>query len=202
MKPRVLLVHGLWMHAPALYFWARQLRKAGYRPETFSYRSLLQTPETAMARLRKAALAEPGSHIVAHSLGGLLAIQAMADCPDYQGRIVCVGSPLAGSQVVRQYAGTPLGYMAGRSVSLLSEGLKAVPDSLHVSVIAGTKAQGLGQFVHRFNEPNDGSVALSETQIPGLQRHVTVNASHSGQLFSKVVVDSIQSLLNKNDRVP
>lgn len=197
MAARVLLVHGLWMHAPVLYFWARQLRKAGYRPETFSYRSLLQTPETAMSRLRDAALAEPGTHIVAHSLGGLLALKAMADCPAFYGRIVCVGSPLAGSQVVRQYAGTPLGYMAGRSVSLLSEGLKAVPDGLQVSVIAGSKAAGLGRVVHRFAEPNDGSVALSETRIPGLQRHVTVDVSHSGQLFSKVVAETVQLLLEQ-----
>jgi pimeloyl-ACP methyl ester carboxylesterase len=195
MAARVLLVHGLWMHAPVLYYWARQLHLVGYRPKTFSYRSLLQTPETAMSRLRDAALAESDTHIVAHSLGGLLAIKAMADCPQFTGRIICVGSPLAGSQVVRQYAGTPLGYMAGRSVSLLSEGLKAVPESLHVSVIAGTKAQGLGRFVHRFNEPNDGSVALSETQIPGLRRHVTVHSSHSGQLFSKAVAEQVVALL-------
>jgi len=32
MKARVLLVHGLWMHAPALFYWARQLRRAGFKP--------------------------------------------------------------------------------------------------------------------------------------------------------------------------
>jgi hypothetical protein len=195
MPPRVLLVHGLWMHAPVLTFWARQLHSAGFRAETFSYHSFLQTPETAMARLRAAALCEPGTCIVAHSLGGLLAIKAMADCPVFSGRIICVGSPLAGSQVVRQYARTPLGYMAGRSVGLLSKGLQAVPDGLHVSAIAGTNPKGLGRFVHHFGELNDGSVALSETRIPGLHRHVTVHSSHSGQLFSQVVVDAVVGLL-------
>ena len=78
MAPRVLLVHGLWMHAPALAYWARGLRRAGFRPVLFSYRSLLQAPETAMARLRAVALAEPDTHILAHSLGGLVSVKALA----------------------------------------------------------------------------------------------------------------------------
>jgi pimeloyl-ACP methyl ester carboxylesterase len=195
MGTRVLLVHGLWMHAPVLLYWARQLRAKGFQPEYFSYRSLLQTPEVAMARLRQTALAEPETHIVAHSLGGLLVIKAMADCPEYRGRVVCVGSPLAGSQVVRHHARTPLGFAAGRSVALLSNGLKEVPEGLHVSAIAGTNPKGLGRFVHRFGEVNDGSVALSETHIPGLYRHVTVHSSHSGQLFSKAVAEQVVALL-------
>ncbi|WP_297799903.1 alpha/beta hydrolase [Arenimonas sp. GDDSR-1] len=197
MGRRILLVHGLWMHAPALYFWARQLREAGYRPQYFSYRSLLQSPEQAIARLRETALAEPDTDILAHSLGGLIAVEAMAGCPSFRGRILCVGSPLAGSQVVRRYRNTPLGVLAGRSTTLLSRGFTQIPEGLDVSVIAGTDPKGLGRFVHRFDAQNDGSVALSETRIPGLQRHVSVPVSHSGQLFSKAVMTQVLALLNR-----
>ena len=197
MARRVLLVHGLWMHAPVLYYWARQLRAAGYRPQYFSYRSLLQHPERATARLRAAAMAEPGTDIVAHSLGGLIALEALAGCPDFGGRILCVGSPLAGSRVVRRYRSTPLGVLAGRSTALLSRGFSQVPEGLDVAVIAGTDSKGLGRFVHRFDETNDGSVAVSETRIPGLRRHVNVPVSHSGQLFSKAVAGHILDLLNR-----
>lgn len=197
MGRRVLLVHGLWMHAPALYFWARQLRAAGYRPQYFSYRSLLQSPEHAVARLREAVLAEPDTDIVAHSLGGLIAVEAMIGCTPFHGRILCVGSPLAGSQVVRRYRNTPLGVLAGRSTALLSRGFTQIPDGLDVSVIAGTDPKGLGRFVHRFDAENDGSVALAETRIPGLQRHVSVPVSHSGQLFSKAVMAQVLALLNR-----
>ncbi|MFY8061297.1 MAG: esterase/lipase family protein [Arenimonas sp.] len=199
MARRVLLVHGLWMHAPALYYWARQLRAAGYRTQYFSYRSLLQHPERAVALLREAVLAEPETDILAHSLGGLIAVEAMTGCAPFRGRILCVGSPLAGSQVVRRYRNTPLGFLAGRSTALLSRGFTQVPDGLDVSVIAGTDPKGLGRFVHRFDETNDGSVALSETRIPGLQTHLTVPVSHSGQLFSKTVMKQVLTLLNRED---
>lgn len=148
-----------------------------------------------MARLRTVVSAEPGTHIVAHSLGGLMAIRAMADGPNYHGRIVCLGSPLSGSQVVRHYLGTPVAALAGRSGRLLGAGLSAIPDGLDVSVIAGTDPYGLGGMLHHFNEPNDGSVALSETQIPGLRQHVIVAASHSGLLFSKAAVIAALALL-------
>jgi pimeloyl-ACP methyl ester carboxylesterase len=199
MARRVLLVHGLWMHAPALYYWARQLRTAGYRTQYFSYRSLLQHPERAVVLLREAVLAEPETDILAHSLGGLIAVEAMTGCAPFRGRILCVGSPLAGSQVVRRYRNTPLGFLAGRSTALLSRGFTQVPDGLDVSVIAGTDPKGLGRFVHRFDETNDGSVALSETRIPGLHTHLTVPVSHSGQLFSKTVMKQVLTLLNRED---
>jgi hypothetical protein len=195
MKSRVLLVHGLWMHAPALYFWKKELRKAGFEAEYFSYKSMLQSPELAFARLRTLALARPNTHILAHSLGGLIAVNALASS-EFKGQIICVGTPLAGSQVVRHYATTALGSLAGRSAALLCAGLTHIPEGLQVSVIAGTKPKGLGQLFHRFSEPNDGSVALSETQIPGLAQHVTVCASHSGQLFSDEVVNKAIELLS------
>ena len=190
MAPRVILVHGLWMRAPALMYWARGLRKAGFEPVHFSYRTLRQSPDTAMRRLRELVMQQPDSHILAHSLGGLIAVKALADCPAFTGRIVCVGSPLAGSQVVRHYAGTALANVTGHSTALLADGLDAIPDGLSVSVIAGTEPLGLGRLLHRFSEDNDGSVALSETRIPGLHRHVTVPVSHSGQLLSKAVLDA------------
>ena len=195
MKPRVLLVHGLWMNAPSLFFWAKQLRVAGYRPICFSYKSLLHAPEHSMARLRAAALAEPNTHILAHSLGGLVALKAMADCTDFNGNIICVGSPLTGSQVVRRYAATPLSKLAGRNLALLGAGIDVVPDGLRVIAIAGTKAQGLGRVFHRFSEPNDGTVTVSETQVPGLAAHIQVHASHSGQLFSRKVMTQVLGIL-------
>lgn len=200
MAQRVILVHGLWMRAPVLAYWARGLRKAGFDPVFFSYRSLAQSPETAMRRLRDLVMQHPESHVLAHSLGGLLAVKALAGCKGFSGRIVCVGSPLAGSQVLRHYAGSPMARLAGSSAGLLGSGMDAVPEGLSVSVIAGTEALGLGRLLHRFTESNDGSVALSETDIPGLSRHVKVAASHSGQLFSSAVLDAAIDLLSDSPK--
>jgi pimeloyl-ACP methyl ester carboxylesterase len=200
MAHRVGLVHGLWMRAPMLAYWARGLRKAGYDPVFFTYRSLTQSPETAMRRLRDLVMQQPESHVLAHSLGGLLAVKALAGCKGYSGRIVCVGTPLAGSRVVRRYSGTPLARLAGSSAELLSTGLDAIPEGLSVSVIAGTEPFGLGRIFHRFRERNDGTVAFSETEIPGLRRHVAVAASHSGQLVSSSVLEAAVALLSDTPR--
>ncbi|MBP6534961.1 MAG: alpha/beta hydrolase [Arenimonas sp.] len=196
MKARVLLVHGLWMQAPALFYWAWRLRKAGFEPVYFSYKSLLQGPDSARVRLRQAALERPDTHILAHSLGGLVTLNALAGEQSFNGRIICVGSPLAGSRTARALASHHAGRLAGHSLPLLCQGLQRVPEGLKVSVIAGTKPNGLGRLLQRFDEPSDGTVALSETKIPGLERHITVPVSHSGQLFSKTVVDEVLGLLN------
>lgn len=200
MARRVVLVHGLWMRAPVLGYWAAGLRAAGFDPVPFSYDTLRHAPEAAMPPLRALVMRDPDSHVLAHSLGGLVAVKALADAPGYRGHIVCVGSPLAGTRVLRRLAGTRLATIAGGSLDLLCNGLDAVPAGLSVSVIAGVRPFGLGRVLHRFSEPNDGSVALSETRIPGLQQHITVNASHSGQLFSKQVLDAAIAVMSGSPR--
>jgi pimeloyl-ACP methyl ester carboxylesterase len=195
MKARVLLVHGLWMQTPALLYWAMHLRRAGFEPVYFSYKSLLEGPDSALARLRQAALEKPGTHIIAHSLGGLVALKALAGESAFSGHIICVGSPLCGSRTARAMASHHIGRMAGRSLPLLCQGLQQVPEGLLVSAIAGTKPNGLGRLLQRFDEPSDGTVALSETKIPGLHQHITVPVSHSGQLFSKTVLETALVLL-------
>jgi hypothetical protein len=123
----------------------------------------------------------------------------LQSCRDYSGHIVCVGSPLAGSAVVRRHAGTPLRVLAGRSADLLARGFTAVPNGLQVSMIAGTRPSGLGRWVHRFSEDSDGSVGLSETHIPGLASHIALPVSHSGMLISRAVVAEAVRILDSTD---
>ena len=67
------------------------LRKAGFEPVYFSYKSLLQGPDSARVRLRQVALERPDTHILAHSLGGLVTLNALAGEQSFNGRIICVG---------------------------------------------------------------------------------------------------------------
>jgi hypothetical protein len=44
---------------------------------------------------------------------------------------------------------------------------------------------GFGHLVRmRFGEVNDGTIAVSETQIPGAKAYLTLPVSHLGLLFS------------------
>lgn len=183
----VWLLHGLWMRAPCLWPLARTLREAGFRPRLFDHASVLGDPARSIARLRDALAASAevdpgvGLHIVAHSLGGLIALEALRAWPELPvSRVVCLGSPLRGSAVARG----ALGRLSGRARALLSEGVPPWQGRAAVSMVAGTVPRGLGVLAGVLQVPHDGTVAVAETRLAGLSEHCTVPASHSGLLWS------------------
>ena len=64
-----------------------------------------------------------------------------------------------------------------------------------VGVVAGTVPVGLGRFVTRFDEPNDGTVALSETRIPGAADHIEVPVNHTALVTSSLVAGQVDAFL-------
>ena len=194
----MLLLHGLLMRSPALLPLSGRLRKRGYAPETFSYSTLWRGPGEAMERLamRLYAMGPDPVHVVAHSLGGLIALETMSR---YQklppGRVVCLGSPISGSSAARGLAGRGLGIMSGRSGALLRGGLGALPPARQVGMIAGGHSVGLGKFFSTFDAQNDGTVMVWETRMSGLSDHAVVHSSHTGLVFSEQVADLIAAFL-------
>ena len=187
MNPPVLLVHGLWMRSFTLRWLATRLRSQEFAPRLFGYYSLLQDTDAVVARLAAAFRAQPGLHVVAHSLGGLLALRAGQLVPaESVGRIVCLGSPLGGSGAASAIATRlPVGaQLIGQNRALLQSGIGSIPQGLQVGAVAGCVPRGLGGVVARFACEHDGTVAVPETRVPGLADHVVVRASHSGLLVS------------------
>ena len=184
----MVLLHGLMMRSPALLPLAWRLRKRGFDTSIFSYSTLWRTPGLAMERLamRLYAMGTAPVHLVAHSLGGLVAVETLSR---YQrlppGRVVCLGSPLAGSTAARGLASKHLGMVSGRSGALLRGGLAQLPQNREVGMIAGARSLGLGKFFCRFDGLNDGTVAVWETRLPGLADHAVIQASHTGLVFSE-----------------
>ena len=76
--------------------------------------------------------------------------------------------------------------MVGRCVAeeLFTERARRWAAGRDLGVIAGTKSMGLGQFFARFDEDCDGTVAVSETRVPGATDHLTLPVSHMGLLLS------------------
>jgi hypothetical protein len=56
-----------------------------------------------------------------------------------------------------------------------------------LGLIAGTRPAGLGRFFARFEEDCDGTVAVSETRLPGHTAHLALPVSHMGMLVSSRV---------------
>lgn len=193
---RVLLLHGLWMPLAAMAWHARQLRAAGFAPELLGYDSVGGGPSGAMPALVDS-LREP-AHIVAHSLGGLIAARALECEPGLPiGRLVCLGTPLAGSAAASGMARLPLlRRCLGRSAHLLRRGCQPWQGSVELGVIAGSSGRGMGRFFGRLSGANDGTVAIAETRLPGTADHVVLPVSHSGMLLSPAVSRQVIAFLH------
>lgn len=181
------------MRGICVYPLARRLRAAGHVVETFDYASVFGGVEAAAARLRErmCSLAAHAVHLVGHSLGGLVALEAVRGAHDVpEGRIVCVGSPLRSSAMARRMVAMPgARALLGRSAPVLTHGVDAWLESRRVGVIAGTRPLGLGAVIGALDSPHDGTVAVEETRLSGITDHCTVAASHMGLLFSSEVAD-------------
>jgi pimeloyl-ACP methyl ester carboxylesterase len=197
MSRRVILLHGQWMPGAAMHWLAAHLKADGFAPEVFSYHSVADGPDTAVPRLVGLLEAGDGADIVAHSLGGLIALQALCESPGLPvARVVCLGSPLTGSGAATgMLRWAPAAALLGRSAALLRTGIACWEGKAQVGVIAGRVPHGLGALFAGFDGEHDGTVAIAETQLPGLADHVVVDASHSGLLFSTEAAEQATAFL-------
>jgi pimeloyl-ACP methyl ester carboxylesterase len=189
MPDQIILLHGLWMRGFALALLHKRLAEAGFAVDRFDYMSVVATQERIVEGLhrRMQQLAPGPVHLVGHSLGGLLALQACREAADLPpGRIVCLGSPLKGSAAARGFAGFGQGGEAllGHNRELLEHGLACWDGTREIGMIAGRVPIGLGAMLAHMEGDHDGTVAVAETQLPGLADHCVVETSHTGLLLS------------------
>lgn len=195
--PAVLLVHGLlnpgWWLRPL----AARLRAEGFAPRVFGYSSVLGGPQRAIPRLAECLRREPVQAIVGHSLGGLVALEALRQVPDAPvWRVVCLGSPLCGSGTARRLAAHPVTRpILGRSAGMLQTGLCRWDGPQEVGVVAGDVARGLGRLFSRFQGASDGTVAVDETRLPGVADHCVVHNSHTGLVLSREAAHQVAQFL-------
>lgn len=192
LSESVVLVHGLWMTGIDMALLRHRLHRCGFDVYLFRYPSLRGTVAENAARL--AAFVErrvPGDivHFVGHSLGGLVIRRLVLDRPDLRpGRIVTLGTPHRGSRAAERLCRNLFGRMVlGCSVSVLLGELPGWSGERAMGSIAGTLGVGIGRFLASLPQPNDGTVALDETRMPGLADFVAIHATHTGLLFSPEV---------------
>lgn len=202
MSEVVILVHGIWMTGLELRPLAGRLRRCGFAPVVFSYRSLRRSPAQNaeyLARFIQRQQAET-IHLVGHSLGGLVILQALQDHPGLiNGRILLLGSPVQGSAVAGRLHRYPLTrWLVGRSAErgLLGDGPRwQGPQDL--GVIAGTLPLGIGRVVGGLPGGSDGTVAVAETVLEGAQDTLTLHTTHMGLVFSRPVATAVCRFLQQ-----
>jgi pimeloyl-ACP methyl ester carboxylesterase len=202
-RDAVVLVHGLWMRGREFALLRRRLaREYGFDPSVFSYPTLRGDTDSVVESLADFAQAVAGGrrvHFVGHSLGGLIVLRMLArQAALFAGNAVLLASPVAGSRAAAGVLRWPA------AASLLGPHLTAHlrggeplrwQGAGALGVVAGTRRIGLGQFFARFDEPNDGTVAVSETVIPGLADRLVVPRSHMGLLWAREVAGQVGHFL-------
>lgn len=195
---RVVLIPGLWTSGLLMKSLARAMRRAGFDVSIFTYSSVYRSVDSTTDALNRLISTFEGQSfsIVAHSLGGLLALRALEQYqPTNFKRLVLLGAPVAGSEAARTFGSFRLGRtMLGHSFEILSHGVNVTGD-FDIGQIAGCKAKGLGHRIARLEKLNDGGVSVSETQAPWLRHHLVLNESHAGLLFSTRVAEHAVSYL-------
>lgn len=206
----VVCVHGFWSHGAGMLLIKKRLENEyGLRVLLFSYPSVrgsLDANAAALSRFIHERCLD-GTHIIGHSLGGVIALRMLANNQDAApGRLVCLGSPLSGSRAAdflsqQNWAEPILGRSLKTGVvhTAAIEWGNHVCEKREVGIIAGTVPLGFGQLVASFDEPNDGTVAVSETRLAGARDHLIMAVSHKGMLVSNAVVDQTAAFLKRGE---
>ncbi len=190
----VVLVHGLYMHGVAMLPLYRWLGAGGFRCRRFSYPSLRSSVPQNAARLARCLrdIDTPVVHFLGHSLGGLV-VRSMLSQSSWQrpGRVLTLGTPHLGSHAARYLGGNPaLAWILGKSLRQGLDGdIPPWPGDREVATIAGDKALGAGRMVPGLPKPNDGTVAVAETELGPDHAHVVLAVTHSSMLISRRVAD-------------
>lgn len=191
MGEAVVYVHGLWMSGGESLLLRRRLaREFGLRVHAFRYAAAAATMAEIISRLERYVrdLQPTTLHLVGHSLGGLVIYRFLERYPQQPpGRVVFLGTPSVASRAAVQASQSRLvASLMGRSVAdeLLRPRERRWRIDRPLGIIAGTQPLGFGQIVARFDEDCDGTIAVSETLLPGATDHITLPVSHLGMLVS------------------
>ena len=200
----VVLVHGMGRTSLSLARLARRLREDGHSVERLGYVAAVESFEGIRTRVRArlAAAAERAVPyaVVGHSLGGLVLRAAVAGDPPLRpepGHVIMLGTPNQPPRLARRLERWwPYRLINGECGRLLAQSrfYAALPGvTVPTTIIAGT-----GGFRGRWSpfglDPNDGTVAVAETALPGAAL-VELPVRHTFMMNDRRVVSTIRRLL-------
>ena len=177
-----------------------RLAKAGFAPSVFRYPSMNSSLKDVTAALAAHLRTFDGTvHTVGHSLGGVVVLETLereAGLPP--GRTVLLGSPVQGSRAARSIAAWSVGPQLLGSLAvaeLTRERDRSWRVPREIGLIAGCRSAGLGRVFSDFSQPNDGTICVDETRLPGATDQLILDVSHTGMLLSGAVAASTAGFL-------
>ncbi|HKX61853.1 MAG TPA: alpha/beta fold hydrolase [Verrucomicrobiae bacterium] len=194
----VFMVHGLGRTKLSLRWLGHEFEAQGYRVVHLSYRSTRQgiwsSAEELQAQLAKKLTGdEERVHFVTHSLGGIVIRACLQKHrPANLGRVVMLGPPNQGSEVVDRLSGNPIYRLAtGPAGQELGTAATSTPNQLgpvdyEVGIIAGSRS-GNPLFSSWIREECDGKVSVKRAGLEGMRDLVVVRSSHTFMMRSREV---------------
>ena len=197
----VVLLHGLWRTENSMNRLEESIAAAGYRVANIEYDSTdkpleILAEEAVMAGLQ--ACEGAGTvHFVTHSMGGILVRQYL-ETRDIErlGRVVMLGPPNQGSEVIDRYSGLPgFEWFSGPAGLQLGTGEASVPRSLgpahfDLGIIAGNHTINpiLSQTLPG---EDDGKVSVEATRVEGMNDHVKMPVTHVFMMRNPEVIEQV-----------
>ncbi len=195
----IVLVHGLWNRGWSMAAVAKRLRTRGHNVQVFSYPTRSDSIEGHADELHafviKSGIGE--LNYVGHSMGGLVILKMMSKYDDLPpGRIVMMGTPIKGSNVVKRLEVLPAQkILFGKVRETLLKGFEHTPRGHETGMIRGTRSLGLGRLTGSHLGPNDGTVLVSETELEGLTDFIDLPVAHTEMLMSSEVVAQLEQFV-------
>lgn len=178
-----------------------RLAQAGFAPAMFRYPSMQASLEEVTAALADRLRATAGPvHLVGHSLGGVVVLETLESRGELPpGRVVLLGAPVQGSRSARAVGAWSLGsHLLGKLAlaELTREHERRWTLPREIGLIAGSRSAGLGRLFADLPQPNDGTVCVDETLLPGATAHTVLAATHTGMLISSSVAAAVARFLS------
>ena len=201
MARDVVLAHGLWMPGLVMSPLAARVARAGFRTHVFGYASRKRPLEAHAERLLRFVeerVAGAPAHFVAHSLGGLVVLEALRRASGLEvASVLLLGAPVNGCFAGRRLARHGWGrWMLGASEPLWGEECFGPWErDAPLAVIAGSRPIGLARALGRLPGVNDGVVTLEEATLQGTSAQLVMPVGHSEMLLSGRVAHQVIAFL-------
>lgn len=203
----VVLLHGMARSDSSMNKMEAELEKSGYAVVNFDYPSTTHDIKSIAKNYIPNAVAQCKPNLtinfVTHSLGGIVLRQYFSDNKlDRLGRVVMLGPPNKGSEVVDKLKNVPgFEFINGPAGLELGTDKTSVPNSLgavtyQVGVIAGSSTINpiLSQMLPN---PDDGKVSVENTKVEGMTDHIIMPVSHPFLMRDDAVIQQVKIFLKK-----